>query len=89
MLHRATDGDNWSDDTNWLTDAPLGDWYGVEVNEDGRVTALRLGGWNNTALDFIDHGLTGSLPPELGRLSELRRLEIGGNAGLIGRSRRS
>ena len=84
MLHRATDGDNWSDDTNWLTDAPLGDWYGVEVNEDGRVTALRLGGWNNTALDFIDHGLTGSLPPELGRLSELRRLEIGGNAGLIG-----
>ena len=62
MLYRATDGGNWSDDTNWLTDAPLGDWYGVEVDENGRVTALRLGGWDNTAQE----------------LPRLRRLEIGG-----------
>jgi hypothetical protein len=26
-LFNATDGPNWKDNTNWLTDAPLGDWY--------------------------------------------------------------
>ena len=45
-LYRATGGDDWTDNTNWLTDAPLGDWYGVEADEDGRVAGLRLGGWD-------------------------------------------
>ena len=84
VLYRATAGDNWTDNTNWLTDAPLRDWSGIEANEDGRVTRLRLGGWDDAAQDFIDHGLTGSLPPELGTLSHLRWLQIGGNAGLVG-----
>jgi len=83
-LYNATDGPNWVNADNWRTDMPLGDWYGVEVNEDGRVTGLHLGGWDDAAQDFIDHGLTGSLPPEVGTLSHLRRLEIGGNAGLVG-----
>ena len=44
-IYRATGGDNWTDTANWLSDAPLEDWYGVEVT-DGRVTGLRLGrGW--------------------------------------------
>ena len=83
-VYRATGGDGWTDNTNWLSSAPLGDWYGVEVNQDGRVTRLRLGGWDDATREFIDHGLTGSLPPELGTLSHLRRLEIGGNGGLTG-----
>ena len=83
-LYEATGGDTWTDNANWLSDAPLGEWSGVDVNEDGRVTGLRLGGWDDAAQNFIDHGLTGSLPAELGTLSHLRRLEIGGNAGLVG-----
>ena len=54
----------------------------VEADEDGRVTGVRLGGWVETARDFIGNGLTGCLPPELGTLSRLRWLEIGGNTGL-------
>ncbi len=50
-LYRATGGDGWTDNTNWLTDAPLGNWFGVEAGEDGRVTGLRLGGWVETARD--------------------------------------
>ena len=83
-IYRATAGDDWTDNTNWLTAAPLGDWYGVAVDEDGRVTGLRLGGWDEPARDFIGNGLTGSLPAELGTLSRLRWLEIGGNTGLTG-----
>ena len=27
-LYHATDGANWGDNTNWLSDAPLGEWSG-------------------------------------------------------------
>ena len=27
-LYEATDGPNWRNNTNWLTDAPLDEWYG-------------------------------------------------------------
>ena len=30
-LYEATDGPNWVDNGNWLTDAPLGEWYGVDT----------------------------------------------------------
>ena len=83
-LYHATGGDGWADNTNWLSDRPLGDWFGVEADEDGRVTGLRLGGWDATQGEDIDNGLTGSLPPELGILSHLRWMAIGGNHGLTG-----
>ena len=82
-IYRATGGDDWTDNTNWLSDAPLEDWHGVEVN-DGRVTGLRLGGWDETVGRVVGNGLTGSLPPELGTLSRLRSLEAAGNSGLTG-----
>ena len=47
-VYRATGGNDWTNNTNWLSAAPLEDWYGVEVNRDGRVTRLRLGGWDET-----------------------------------------
>ena len=42
-LYRATGGDNWGDNTNWLSDAPLGHWHGVTTDMDGRVIELTLG----------------------------------------------
>ena len=65
-LYNATDGPNWVNNENWLTDAPLGDWYGVEVDDQGRVTELY----------FRSNHLTGRLPPELGSLANLRSLFI-------------
>ena len=83
-LYHATGGDGWADNTNWLSDRPLADWFGVEALPDGRVTGLRLGGWNETLGEDVDNGLTGSLPSELGMLSELRWIAIVGNHGLTG-----
>jgi len=68
-FYNATGGPNWSNNTNWLTDAPLGDWYGVDTNAEGRVEGLEL----------PSNGLTGSIPPELGGLASLESLRIGGN----------
>ena len=43
-LYRTTDGDNWSNNTNWLSNQPLGEWHGVDTDNSGRVTELDLEG---------------------------------------------
>ena len=76
-LYEATDGPDWIDSENWLSDAPLGEWYGVETDTAGRVTGLYLGGeWDSEADRLIPHGLAGPIPAELGNLSALARLEL-------------
>ena len=41
-LYNATNGPNWTNNTNWLSNAPIGQWYGVTTNANGRVTELFL-----------------------------------------------
>ncbi len=69
-LHDATDGKDWTARDDWGDDAPVGDWYGVEANAEGRVVALRLS----------ENGLTGQLPESLGDLAFLTELRVDGNA---------
>ncbi len=45
-FYRATDGDNWENKTNWLSNEPLGDWFGVTTDAQERVTVLDL--WSNS-----------------------------------------
>ena len=68
-LYEATDGGNWTDNTNWLSDRPLGEWFGVTTDRNGRVIDLRLN----------DNSLSGTLPPELGDLTHLQWLSLGIN----------
>ena len=89
-LYNATGGDDWDDNDNWLTDAPLDEWYGVDTDEEGRVIVLDLAGNDLVGhippelgelselevLELNSNLLTGTLPPELGKLSELEHVEI-------------
>ncbi|MXW67353.1 MAG: hypothetical protein F4Z72_10185 [Gemmatimonadales bacterium] len=79
-FYRATNGPNWIDSENWLTDAPLGDWYGVDTDGEGRVRRLVLEGTSDSEnARRTSHGLTGSIPPELGRLDNLLSLSLARN----------
>ena len=74
-LYRATDGPNWTNSTNWLTDAPLGDWYGVTTDTAGRVVRLNLSGqWDGETGEAVRHGLKGPIPGEVGNLTGLTHL---------------
>ena len=89
-LYEATDGPNWTNNESWLTDKPLGDWYGVSVDDQGRVTVLWLAGNNLTGsipselgnlgsletLLLFSNDLTGPIPPALGRLNRLKTLYV-------------
>ena len=89
-LYEATGGDNWHSNSNWLSSAPLKDWYGVDTNSEGRVTKLwvhenGLRGWLPSALGNLEkleelwlsgNQLSGSIPPQLGQLANLREVYI-------------
>ncbi len=79
-LYKATDGANWINNDNWLTDAPLGQWYGVETDASGRVVQIDLSGhWDSDSRAYVRHGLSGPIPPEVGNLSNLTRLSLSVN----------
>ena len=92
-LHRATNGSEWTDRTNWVSDRPVGQWRGVTANSNGRVTGIALPSNNLsgqlpselgslaslTTMDLSDNNIGGQIPSELGNLSGLTTLSLSGN----------
>ena len=97
LFYERTEGGRWTNNENWMRDAPLDDWHGITTNAQGRVTHIEF--WNNEilgrlpneignlsylkSLKITDTYLEGHLPPEIGNLSRLEILDLGGN-GLEG-----
>ena len=88
----ATNGDNWTDNTDWkVTNTPCS-WYGVTCS-DGNVTGLylednqligiipsELGNFTNLqGLGLHENQLTGSIPTELSNLVNLQGLYLANN----------
>ena len=76
VFYNATGGPQgkWKNSENWLSDKPLGEWYGL--------TTLDELGENTTELvniDLAENGLSGQLPGTLGYLRHLEGLNLSGN----------
>ena len=92
-LYEALGGDNWRDNTNWLSTEPFHTWYGVETNDIGRITRLRLDRNELTGtipealaqlkllkhLDLDVNELTGTIPEALAQLKNLQTLDLNFN----------
>ena len=68
-IYIATDGPNWANNTNWLSDELIAEWYGVATDNNLYVSGLSL----------PRNNLTGTIPPEIGQLQELRSLHLSEN----------
>ena len=66
-FYKATNGDNWTKNTNWCSDRPLDEWYGVRTDGEGYVMEMYLD----------DNNLTGTA--RLSGLSRLMTLYLSGN----------
>ena len=92
-FYEATSGPGWTSSDGWLGSEPLRQWYGTEIDEEGRVIGLALSDNNVVGpiprevgdlvrlryLHLENNGLTGRLPPELARAGDLTSLRISGN----------
>ncbi|MEN8215594.1 MAG: hypothetical protein ABFS56_04325 [Pseudomonadota bacterium] len=67
-FYNSTNGDNWYINDGWLETNNVCDWLGVECE-----------GLNVSRRVLIRNGLTGSIPPELGKLSGLMDLQMSDN----------
>lgn len=65
-FYNSLDGPNWRDQTNWLTDKPIGQWKGIRTNEEGHVTSI----------SFYANSLNGKLPQEIGNFPYLEQLSL-------------
>lgn len=68
-IYEATGGENWENREGWLEDADVCGWEGITCDDDGQVSKI----------DLVENGLEGDLPPEIGNLSNLQELILGGN----------
>lgn len=78
-LYHWTDGPNWN--VRWDLNKPMNTWAGLTINSNGCVTGLDMDG--NFDLDVngkAGNNLVGSLPLELGNLSDLTHINLSYNA---------
>ena len=87
-FYDATNGSNWEsfakrgwEDGKAGIDCEFCLWYGIECNADGRVVSIDFDGIEGGQHDSNGPGvnLTGSIPPEIGNLSELVFLNLRNN----------
>lgn len=70
LFYLATGGDGWVDNTNWLSNRPLCDWYGIRTNDEGRVREVKL----------PRNNLRGKIPASLFDLEFLKSLDLSRNS---------
>lgn len=68
-LYNATDGDNWINNTNWCSDKPVSEWFGVYCTYNGCVSSISLS----------NNNLRGALPSTIGTFSYLDGLYLYNN----------
>lgn len=73
QLYNATGGDSWNNNSGWL-ETPLSDWFGIQVNGEGRVSYI----------DLNSNNLIGELPSSFQDMTEIQEIFLYNNPELTG-----
>jgi len=68
-FYNALNGNNWANNTNWLSTEPVSTWTGIEVINN-----------HVTRIELPSNNLSGNMPAEIGNLSSLLILNLANNA---------
>lgn len=98
QLYAAWGGCRWRKNTNWCSNLPLHEWFGVTVDANGRVASLYLGAnelagpmargtaleglKKLTKLSLFGNYLSGPVGPSLAKLTSLVYLDLEENCGM-------
>lgn len=95
-LYKATNGDNWTNNTNWCSDKPISEWYGIIKNPDksllislnsnnlvGKLPNKMRNLQNLSSLIISDNNIEGNIPEWIGELTNLDML-VASNTKLSG-----
>ena len=89
-LYNSTNGASWVNNTNWGSDKPVSEWFGIQCNADGTIWDIDLrqnnlqgtipasiGNFVNlTILTLESNELYGEIPSEIGKLKNLGALSL-------------
>jgi hypothetical protein len=81
-LYNSTNGDGWRRNSHWKTPPLDTDGFAMPGTEENWY-GLDISGNHVVALDMSNNYLTGSLPPELGNLSCLEYIYVGGTSNRL------
>ena len=68
-FYNALDGDHWENNTNWCSDRPVSDWFGIHTTYNGLVSEILL----------TSNGLNGTITSDMLAFRELRELYLENN----------
>ena len=66
-FYYANDGDNWEKNTNWCSDKPLSEWYGITLTPDKKHVR---------GINLYYNEVDGFIPEQIGDLSRLEELAV-------------
>lgn len=64
----STNGTHWMNNTNWLSDKPLSEWYGIQMYGNEIIE-----------INLQNNNLTGTIPLEISKLKRIEVLNLWGN----------
>lgn len=75
-FYNATGGDNWTRNDNWCSDKPVGEWYGIGMQQYiyGVAVTSRV-----RHISLEENNLTGSINGELDILTDLEWIDVRSN----------
>ncbi len=77
-LYNSTNGTNWTKKTGWDFSTPVTSWNAAAPTPTGWYGITVTGG-HVTSIDLYNNKLSGTIPAEIGQLTQLQTLNLAGN----------